>query len=292
MALPTLADWQRTSRALHQATMLLGPIQNALFAPRKNYLHLAMHIQPNGLSSPILPRGGRVEVDFVQGAVVYHRAHGAAVMLKLAEHTQQTLFEALLNELKHDELAAFLADAGSGSLAKELIDKLNAISLKTAFLALADLQHTDPLIYEPQDAHNYADVLYTMFTGVARFRARLEGHMTPIVVWAEHFDLSTLWFHPGNAAMDDTKAHMNFGFAPFSTGYERPYLYVYIYPYPDPFELPVLPEPAIWHTAGWTGVVVNYDDMATQSNAAQFVETTCLDLFKVLSPFLHMEATP
>jgi len=171
------------------------------------------------------------------------------------------------------------------------MDHLAAKAGSTAFLSLEDLQHTDKLIYDQQEGRGYANGLYTMFTAFARFRARarLEGHMTPIVVWGEHFDLSTLWFHTDNPAMDDSKAHMNFGFAPFSPGYDRPYLYIYIYPYPESFDPPALPAPAIWNKEGWTGVVVRYDDIAKQPNPAQFVETLCLDLFNILNPYLNTE---
>jgi hypothetical protein len=44
--------------------------------------------------------------------------------------------------------------------------------------------------------------VYRVFTAAARFRARLEGSQTPIVVWPEHFDLSTLWF-PTNDRSDE-----------------------------------------------------------------------------------------
>lgn len=291
MTLPRLNNWDTTSKALHQAAMLLGPIQNALFEPRKNFLQLPMHIQPNGLSSLTLPQGGRIEVDFGQGGIVYHRSSGEAVMMRLAEYTQQTLFEDLLKELAQDELAHLLADTDSGSRAKTLMDTLNAETNKTVFLSLDDLQHTDKLVYELQEGRDYAHVLYTMFTAIARFRARLVGHMTPIVVWEEHFDLSTLWFHPNNAAMDDSREHMNFGFAPFSEGDDRPYLYVYMYPYPESFEVPTLPEAALWNTGEWTGVKVRYDDFAQRPDAAQFVETMCLDIFNILSPFLNAEIT-
>jgi len=286
MSLPRLRNWNETSKALHQASMLIAPVQNALFEPRKNYLHLAVDIQRNGLSSQTLPQGGRIEIDYIQGAIVYHRPDGAAVLMKLAEHTQSSLFERLLHELKRDELAVFLADVAGDSLAQGLMQKLQSDSNKTVFLKLADLSHSDKLIYNAQEGRDYADVLYTMFTSVARFRARVQGHMTPVVVWAEHFDLSTLWFHPDNPTMDDHKAHMNFGFAPFSTGFERPYLYVYIYPYPESFVPPALPEPALWNMQGFTGVIVHYDDIAKQFDPPRFVEDMCLKLFNILQKYL------
>ena len=46
-------------------------------------------------------------------------------------------------------------------------------------------------------------------------RARLNGPMTPIVVWPEHFDLSFLWF--ASAQATDRFPHMNFGCASWPT---------------------------------------------------------------------------
>ena len=225
MKYPELKNWQNTSKVLHQVAILLGPIQNALFAPKKNYLQLPAHVQREGLVSPRLPNGGRIAVNFTTGTLDYHRVSGEQFSLSIAEYTQASLFETLLGELKKDALAEVLADAEAGSFAKHLLDTLNADDSKTVFLALEDLQHTDSLRYDLDEGRDYAAVLDAVYAGVARFRAHLEGHMTPVVVWPEHFDLSTLWFHPENAGMDAMQAHMNFGFAPFSDGFERPYSY-------------------------------------------------------------------
>ncbi|GAB4514896.1 MAG: hypothetical protein OHK0046_17620 [Anaerolineae bacterium] len=291
MGFQQLHDWDTTSRALHQASMLLGPIQNALFTPRSNYLHLPMFVEPTGLVSQTMPQGGHIHVNYRDAAIRYVRSNGTSEHFLMADHTQASLFEALLAALRQDELADFFADVDAETLTAGMMTKLHADNSRKEFLRLEDVTHADPLTLNAQTAGDYMDVLYTVYTAVARFRARLTGHMTPVVVWAEHFDLSTLWFHPGNPTMDDSKAHMNFGFAPFSSGYDLPYLYVYIYPYPEGFEPPALPEPAIWNREGWTGVAVRYDDMAKQADAAQFIETMCLDLFALLSPYLNAGLT-
>jgi hypothetical protein len=129
-------------------------------------------------------------------------------------------------------------------------------------------------------ANGYADALYRVFTALARFRARLQGHMTPLVVFPEHFDLSTLWFVEGD--MDDHKPHLNFGFAPFSPGLPRPYLYAYAYPYPADFAAPPLPAPARWHSEGWRGVVIDYDAISQHNDPEAAIERLCLHVFASL----------
>lgn len=291
MHLPTLnaPAWDMTIAALHRAAMLFGPVHNALRTPQKNYLHLPLQIQPWGLSSGALPKGGEISLHFEKAALHYRRPNGEIVAFSLQQHTQADLFKGLLEAMKADELAEFYRDVQDSDVIAAMMTKLHADPTRVEFLKLEEVTHTDSLSIDSALAADYAAALYTVFTGVARFRARLNGHMTPIVVWAEHFDLSTLWFLDG--AMDDQKAHMNFGFAPFSNGLPRPYLYTYAYPYPAEMEVPALPQPARWHTSGWTGVVVDYDDLVTAEDPAAQVEALCLGIFAALRPLLGHPAS-
>ena len=285
MPLPTLDNFQAMIKPLHQAAELFGPIHNAVRDFQNNYLHLAMEIQPDGLSSGTYPQGGSLALNFKTGAMIYQRPSGETVTFALADHTQESLFNAVLEALKADELATFFSDVKADTLAEGLMRKITGAEDTTVFLKLEEVTHQETLGLDMSAAGDYADALYTIFTGVARFRARLNGHMTPIVVWPEHFDLSTLWFV--DPEMDDHKAHLNFGFAPYTPNlYERPYFYAYAYPYPENFEPPALPNPAFWNTEGWTGVVVHYDDIAKQDNPALFVENLCREVFEVLRGIL------
>lgn len=280
MNFPELNDWKTTSWSLHQASMLIGPIQNAVFARRKNFLHLPQYIEPTGLVSQTLPKGGHIHVDYKDGSIRYVNNTGEIVRLPFADHTQLSLFEALLAALKQDELADFYADVKADTLVEGLIKKLHADKSRIEFLKYEDVAHTDSLAVNMQTASDYADVLYGVFTAVARFRGRLEGHMTPIVVWPEHFDLSTLWFHPDNAEMKDSEPHINVGFAPYTPGlFEFPYIYAYAYPYPESFDAPTLPDPAFFSKEGFHGAVVKYEDLVGKENVIQHIEDLCFGIF-------------
>src|SRR5919109_78870 len=73
-----------------------------------------------------------------------------------------------------------------------------------------ELTNDAPLLIDAHASADYAQALDRVFTATARFRARLTGLQTPIVVWPEHFDLSFLWFATERAT--DEFPHMNFGF--------------------------------------------------------------------------------
>jgi hypothetical protein len=150
-------------------------------------------------------------------------------------------------------------------------------------LDLKAMTRSEPLTLDRDTAAGYAQAQDTVFTGLARFRARLEGHMTPIVLWPHHFDLSTLWML--DPEMDDHKPHLNFGFAPFTPGqFDQPYLYAYAYPYPDGFVPPAVPAPLRWQRDGWTGLVVTYDDLAETDVT---VEDLYRQMFNVLRPLIE-----
>jgi hypothetical protein len=160
-----------------------------------------------------------------------------------------------------------------------LIAKNPALSRKRG-----DFTDETPLELVPQLAADYAQALYRIFTATARFRARLVGPMTPVVLWPEHFDLSFLWFATDKAT--EGNPHLNFGFAPYSEGLPRPYLYSYAFPLPADFNAPKLPSLARWHTTGWTGVVVSYDELANLADPEAAIEETFTDIYEILSPVL------
>ncbi len=269
MSFAPLRHWTETARALHQAAELVGPLHKALLEPRKNYLHLPMHVRPWGLESQPFPNGGVVQVDFREAQLRYLDGGGKADRFSLGDHTQAGLLEALLATLRKNGLAEAL-DRGAGEVDKE------------------EFRHTEALAPNREEAARYADVQYRLFTGLARFRARLEGAMSPLIVWPHHMDLSTLWFHPSNPDMDEGQKHLNFGFAPFTAGqYELPYLYAYAYPYPETFEAPPVPAPAFWHQEGWRGVVVRYEDLIGAADPEAMVETLSGAVFSALAPLLE-----
>jgi hypothetical protein len=271
MSMPALTDWGQTARSLHEAAQLLGLVRVSQVPPVPNYLELALTVTPDGLSTGRLPAGDAVYLDFGAGRLVYHTADGRETALPLAPHTQPSLWQALV--------AAMPGTETPGAVVETVRRRGYPVPERLLYP-----QDTPVLAVDPAQGHAYAAVLDTVFTGMARFRARLNGPLTPLVVWPEHFDLSMLWFADGD--LDEHKPHLNFGFAPYSPGLERPYLYAYAYPYPPNPVFPALPTPARWHYEGWTGVVVEYDAFAGAANPVGFIETLCLDLFERLQPLL------
>ena len=280
--LPSLENAQPTIQNLHAVSRLLGTIRVLAFERQPNYLELGLKITPNGLSTDVLPTGGEIILDFRQLALVYKPAHEFATTIPISGGTQTTLLETLLATIHSRELAQIVPKIAGESYTASVFKAVDSLvnHLKPNREHVTD---TTPLHFDVQRASEYANALYSIFTGVARFHARLSGSMTPVVVWPEHFDLSFLWFA---AEPDEQHPHLNFGFAPYSAGIDYPYLYAYAHPYPADYLAPQLPSGARWNTAGWTGVVLPYAEIAKQSAPETYIETSCTAIFKALRPLL------
>jgi hypothetical protein len=279
MKLPALNNWQSTARGLHLAAQLLGGIRMLVREAVPNFLELALRIEANGLSTDTLPSGGSVLLNFDKAALVVSSAKGKASELAINGQTQTSLLEKLLQTL--DEQGQSLVAKKDGSFAKGFLAALHAKGHKLD--GSLELTSTETITVDTQVSGNYGQALYRVFTATSRWRARLVGQQTPIVVWPEHFDLSTLWF--ANEA-NESSPHMNFGFAPFDGTHTHPYLYAYAYPMPEGFDKLALPKPAHWNTSPWKGMVVPYEELAKSDNTESEVERIFEAVYNILAPTL------
>lgn len=278
MTLPLLKNWDETAHSLHQAAFAIGALRLTFLPHQHLWQEFAMKVVPEGVSTDVLPNGIEVVLDYTQQAYRIHRPGESptATIVPLQGHTQQSAFEALLAELK---LPA-TADAADGERVDALIKAMEA-NLHEPLDLRKDLTGDDSLTINALQATDYARIADTVFTGIARFRARLMAALTPVVIWPEHFDISTICFAPANHAMDDHKEHINIGFAPFSPGIDGLYLYGYSHPMPDDF-VPTLPEGTHWETEAFKGICLPYEMIARQPDPVLYVEQMCLAIHSAL----------
>ena len=80
--------------------------------------------------------------------------------------------------------------------------------------------------------------------------------VTEVRLWPHHFDIATL-IQLDPPGTDPMKARtIGAGLSPGDGERQGPYLYVTPWPYPASDALPPLPSGGVWHTAGWTGAVL------------------------------------
>jgi hypothetical protein len=285
MRLSPLNEWTTTPLALHQIARLLGLVGMAARDHLPHYQELALQVEPWGLSTGDLPTGSRVDFHIAHGRVIVQPAQTTepGETFDFLHRTQARLLEQIAEALENvGGMQADLQRASGATAAERLMDVARS---RAAFTLPPIEEYTamDVLQVDQPSADAYAEALNAAFTGIARFRARLGGHLTPLVVFPEHFDLSTIWFQ-GEA--DESKPHISLGFAPFSPGLPRPYLYGYAYPLRAGSPVPTLPDGALWHSAGWTGVVLPHEMIATQEQPAHYIEQVAGDIFRALKSVL------
>jgi hypothetical protein len=260
MSLPALHDFDQTRASLHRAAQVLSAVRKAVTPPLPNALRLSVYPVAQGVTTGPLSTGGDLLLDFIERALVYRQPGEPALSIALEGHTQASLAGALL---------ALLAEEGH--------------DIDTDGDSTAD---TAPLVIDAATAADYARALYAVFTATARFRARLFGPQSPVVVWPHGFDLSTLWF-AGRGADEHSDPHMNFGFSPASPGFDRPYLYAYAYPLPAGFydvALPALIQPV---REPFKGYVVRYDDLAGLADPEAAVENLFSEIQRAVAPLMQ-----
>jgi hypothetical protein len=277
MSLLPLDNWDTTRTSLHKAAKLLGALRLIYLPHEPLYLELPLKVTSHGVGSGRLSSSLEIDLDFKYGAFHLTPSHNeTSISFTLDGISQAQLFQSLVNWLR--QRGHF--DGVAGADAK--IDVLLGKAQGDLPMSAADVNDTTPLRIERTHASAYADVLYAVFNGIARFRARLTGMMTPLVVYPHGFDLSMIWF-AGNA-LDEAAPHISFGFSPGSGGLPFPYLYAYAHPAPE--AAPRLPDSARWYTEGWTGVVVPYEELRRHVNVSEMVENTCQDIYRALLPHL------
>ncbi len=280
--LPNLDNAQPTLHNLHSAALLLKPLRQLFFERQPNFIHLGLKIVPNGVSTDLLPSGSEITLDYRHRAFIYQPASGTAVHIPISGRTQADLFETLLQTIYVGELTGLISHNAGESFTDALFKAAPSLTNRSQ-PKREEVSGQTPLQFDSASANAYAQAFDAIFTGMAKFKARLNGSLTPIVVWPEHFDASFLWFKD---QPDEQHPHLNFGFAPFSYGIDYPYLYAYAYPYPAQFDAPKLPDGARWNTEGWTGVVLPYSEIARQTNPALYVEDSCAAIFRSLRELL------
>ena len=109
-------------------------------------------------------------------------------------------------------------------------------------------------------------------------RMSLRGNFTLIHLWPHHFDFSLEWF-TGNK-----DEQIGIGISPGDETYSFPYLYMNPWPFDKEIVKESLPV-GVWHTEGWNGIKVEWNDLIQLSakDAAEKINA----LFSIAKKSFH-----
>lgn len=246
MALPALVNWEATRDALHQIALIMGAARVACSDQLPNDLQFSLDLTAEGISTTAMNCGGVLQFNFNSLQLTFTRGGGRVFSEDAAGHSQISLMSRLLDRLD---------DCGCN-----VQPSMKYITHETAFTI------------DRSQALDYATMLDAVFTALARFRAKLSGRMTPLVLWPHHFDLAFIWF--AAEGMDEqSDPQIAYGFAPFSPGLERPYFYAYAWSQTTGYLQLPMAAPALARSEPYTGLYAPYDALRERTSFDESIES-------------------
>lgn len=246
MDLPALANWEATRAALHQIAVVIGAVRVACAESLPNDLHFSLDVSAGGFSTAEMRCGGVLHFDLETLRLAFKRGGCPVFSLDVTGHSQQSLMRRLLGTF--------------GDCGYAVQPSMKRVTGETT------------LVLDRAQVMAYRSTLDAVLVALARFRSRLSGQVTPLVLWPHHFDLAFIWFATGG--MDEhSDAHVAYGFAPFSPGLDRPYIYAYAWSKSTGYLNLPLVAPAQAISEGYTGLYAAYDALRNEAPFDAAVET-------------------
>jgi hypothetical protein len=268
-ALPPIPEGFEPTRAtLHAYAHGISVIPRALGVTHPKWWHISLKVDPRGFRTDniSIPGGGvaRVLMDLLD--------HEAVVETSTGQRHSVSLNEGLTGTEFGDRLLTIMETLGVS----------------------AEYDRTQ---YEDDDAREYDALEGTQFframAAVSQVfeehAAMLDGWVGPVQLWPHGFDMAFEWFgtrsetYQENGEQVEYPSQINLGLYPGG----RPYLYSN----PWPFEADALighplPQPARWHTEGWQGGELFYDEISHRDDADQLIRRFAKAVFDLASPTL------
>lgn len=265
---PMPKNLEPTRATLHQYAHAIGVVPRVHAEPHEKWWHVSLNVTNRGLETDAmaLPDGGQwsLRLDLI--------SHEVVVEVKGEAMRRIGLGDGLTGTQMGDAVIAAAAELGlTGEYAREKFESDEARE------------------YDPAVAATFFENLQAIHEVLADHRGRLDESVGPLQLWPHGFDLAFEWFgtrveeYEEHGEMQRLPAQCNFGFYPGG----RPYFYANPWPFESDALLSVeLPSGAGWHTEGWQGSMLNYDDVAGSDGAADRILGYLGAVYEVAAPTL------
>ena len=270
MVFVDLDDWASTRAWLHKTLQVISAVPRAFAPPRARWWHIGFQVRAGGWwSDPFpLPDGSSLLLGIrtADHAVVIETGSGLRASWDLG------------------------IGAGPGALAVMLFEVCAGLGLT----GLDPERYSDPtpLVYEPEKARRYFDLIAEIDRIFNRRRRALEDPVSPVLLWPHGFDLAFEWFGgreigiKSNGETGPAPAQLNLGWSPGEESHPAPYFYSNPWPFEKRLLAQPLPEGASWFDQGWQGSIFPYEqlvgDPAAEERLLEYSET----VFRLAYPTL------
>lgn len=267
--LPPLPDtWEPTRATLHAYAHAVGAVPRAHAVAHPKWWHVSLEVTPRGFvtDNVSLPGGGLVnlQMDLHTHEVVVHATDGSDVRVSMTDGLTGT------------------------QMGDRLIDIVRGLGLEGEFNR-EKFESDEPRSYSPAAAETYFRAAANVSHIFNHHLQAIGGTVSQVQLWPHNFDLACEWFGTRveiweeGGESGEHPSQINLGFYPEGRAY--------FYSNPWPFESDKLlgqplPHGAEWHTDGWEGSILYYDQLAGDSDAAMKLIEYARAVYDVASPTL------
>ena len=267
--LPSLPDdFEPTRATLHAYAHAIGAVPRAHAEPHDKWWHVSLKVKPHGLETNkmTLPDGRsfNLRLDLT--------THEVVVAVSDGTDTRIPLTDGLTGTEMGDRVIQTVATLG-------LDGEYNRDKFES----------DEPREYEPEAAATFFQALANVSHVFSHYLQSLDGPVSQVQLWPHHFDLAGEWFgtrvetYEEEGAATEYPSQLNLGFYPAGRAY--------FYSNPWPFDgedlmQHGLPHGAEWHTDGWEGSILYYDQLAGDPDAATKLAEYARAVFEIASPTL------
>jgi len=266
-----LAGFEPTRQTLQLYSRVVAAVPRAHGKFHPKWWHISLKVLPDGLitDSVALPDGGalRLKMDLVAHQIVLTTNGEGLAALSMTEGTS------------------------SSAIADSVLGEVSRLGL-TGKYDRARFESSEPRAYDPGLVSHFLTALLSADRIFKQQRATLPGEPSPVQLWPHGFDLAFEWFgtrvevYEEDGERQEFPAQLNLGF--FPGGPETP---PYFYSNPWPFEGDqllgkALPEGASWHTEGWQGTILPYEQLSADPEAEQRLLGYARRIFELTAPTL------
>ncbi|NNF87347.1 MAG: hypothetical protein HKM97_02360 [Acidimicrobiia bacterium] len=266
-SLPRLPDdFEPTRATLHAYAHAVGAIPRAHAEPHDLWWHVSLKVTDRGLETDrmSLPDGGTFN-------------------LRMDLETHEVVVDA------EQETRIAMTDGITGTdMGDRLIAAVAALGLDGEYTR-EKFENEEARPYDPAAAATYFAAATTVDRVFKQHLGSLDGEVSQVQLWPHNFDLACEWFgtrvetHEEEGVVTEYPSQLNLGFYPEGRAY--------FYSNPWPFEADKLlkkplPHGAEWHTEGWEGSILYYDQLAGDPDGLTKLADYARAVFKVASPTL------
>ena len=267
--LPSLPpDFEQTRATLHAYARSVAAVPRSYADSHPKWWHVSLDVGDRGLITDPVPLPGRGELR---------------ILMDLVDH--QVVVTTTSGDVHRISMAAGLTGTEMG---ERLIGLASSYGLEGEDHR-ERFENDEPREYDREAAALFLAALGNIWSVFEEHRARLGGETSPVHVWPHNFDLAFDWFgtrmvrSEEDGEVTEQPAQLNLGFYPEG----RPYFYSN----PWPFEADTLlgeelPHGAEWHTNGWKGTILYYDQLQDDPEAREKLLEYAAAVFDITAPTL------